>query len=304
MVMRLLRRLGLAWLVWRILGPEPTPPFAAGQERPLRVPGRTLFVGDRELFVREMGDPAKPPIVLVHGWSFDGEMTFFRIVPELAEDFHVIIPDHRNHGRSEWVRGSFEVADLADDVAAVMRSLGVADATVFGYSLGGMVAQELVRRHPHLVGRLGLGATAAYPIAGLVPRYGSRFAFWVGRALARISRVELAYLSLRVVERTAGLAPSHRRWMWAALLRRDPTLFYEAGHAAWRFDSRKWVGALRVPTTVVVNEKDTVVWVDRQRELATLLPDAEVVELHDVGHESVISMPERYVDIIRDLAKR
>jgi pimeloyl-ACP methyl ester carboxylesterase len=185
-----------------------------------------------------------------------------------------------------------------------MRTLGVADAVVFGYSLGGMVAQELARRHPQLVGRLALGATAAYPIAGTVYRLLAKLGFWLGRALARISTVELAYLSLRVVERTAGLRPEHHRWMWTSLLRRDPTLFYEAGHAAWRFDSREWVGRLRVPTTVIVNDRDTVVRVDRQRELASLIPNAEVVELSDAGHESVISQPDRYLDLLRDLAKR
>ena len=304
MIFRFLRRLGLGWVAWRIFGPEPRPRFSPPQTRPLRIPGRTVFVGDREIFVREAGDPSMPPLVLVHGWSFDGEMTFFRIIPELAEDFRIIIADHRNHGRSEWVRGPFEIEDLADDLAAVLRALDIEDAMVFGYSLGGMVSQALAHRHPLLVGKLVLGATAAHPVAGRGVRVLSKVGFELGRALTRISTFELAYLSLTTVERTAGLATQHRRWLWTALLRRDPSLFYEAGHAAWRFDSRSWVGKLRKPTVVVVNDRDRVVPVDRQRELAALMPDAEVVVLADAGHESILAMPDRYIDVIRDLAKR
>ena len=43
------------------------------------------FVGDREFFVRELGPPDATPLVLLHGWSFDGEMTFFGVIPDLAE---------------------------------------------------------------------------------------------------------------------------------------------------------------------------------------------------------------------------
>lgn len=304
MIRKFLRRLGLGWLLWRIFGPEPAPNFVPDQRRPVRLPGRTVFAGDRELFVREAGDPANPPLVLIHGWSFDGEMAFFRVVPELVEDFHVIIPDHRNHGRSEWVRGRFEIEDLADDLAAVMRELNVSDATVLGYSLGGMVAQELARRHPALVGRMVLAATAAHPIQGVPTRLIARLGFWLGRAVSRISRVELAYVSLRIVERTAGLRSEHRRWLWTALMRRDASLFYESGHAAWRFDSRDWIGRLGMPISVVINGRDTVVPTTRQRELAALLPGAEVVEFVDAGHESIMSMPGRYGDLVRDLATR
>ena len=41
----------LAWLGWRLFGPEPQPKTDGAQEHPLRLPGRTVFVGDRECFV-------------------------------------------------------------------------------------------------------------------------------------------------------------------------------------------------------------------------------------------------------------
>ena len=85
--MRPVRIAGLAvaaWVGWRLFGPDPSPRFTGPQVRPVRIPGRSVFVGDEEFFVREVGPEDAPPIVLIHGWSFDGEMTYFRLVEKLA----------------------------------------------------------------------------------------------------------------------------------------------------------------------------------------------------------------------------
>ena len=86
--------------------------------------------------------------------------------------------------------------------------------------------------------------------------------------------------------------------MWAALLSRDPNLFYESGHAALRFDSRDWVGEISVPTMVIIPDRDEVVPVRAQRDLAARLADPVVIEIEDAGHASVLSRPEVYVKAI------
>lgn len=282
-----------AWFVWRVFGPETTPRYPPHQERPLRIPGRSVFVGEREFFVRETGREGGPVLVLIHGWSLDGEMTFHRIIPELASQFRIVMPDLRNHGRSDWIRSPFRVEDLAADVAGVLDAIGVRQATVFGYSLGGMVAQVLADTYPRLVQRLVLAGTAAHPIDRLRP------AAWIGmraaRALARVSRYELSLATTTVLDRAGGVAPRHIRWMFEGLMRRDPALFYEAGFAAWHFDSRPYVGRIGVPTMVIIPTVDRVVPSRTQYELASLLRNPEVVELAGAGHESILAQPADYV---------
>jgi pimeloyl-ACP methyl ester carboxylesterase len=289
-----------AWAGWRIFGPEMVPRFSPGQQRPLRIPGRTVFVGEREFFVREAGPSDAPPLVLVHGWGFDGEMTFHNIIEPLAEHFRVVMPDHRNHGKSDWIRGSFNVADLADELAGVLDAVDVGRATVFGYSLGGMVTQELARRHPRHVGRMILGATAAYPVYRLRPL--ARVGMWAARSFARVSTQEIAAGSAYLMKRVGAMDPGNERWMRAALLRRDPTLFYEAGHAAWRFDSRSWVAKMSQPALVIITTADRIVDPVAQRVLADLMGSAEVVELAGANHDSVLSDPDVYVDAIKRFA--
>lgn len=289
--------LGVAgWLGWRVFGPEPVPRFRLPQSNPLPVPGRTVIVGEHELFVREAGPDDAPVLVLVHGWNLDGAMTFHRILPALARHYRVVVPDLRNHGRSDWVRGPVEVSDLADDVAGILDAIGVSGATVLGYSMGGMVVQELARRHPRHVGSMILAATAARPIAQA--RGLTRAVFWLTRAGLRLSSHEAARVTGELLYRGDALYGEHRRWMHQALLKRDPDLYYEIGAAVWRFDSRSWVGGLPQRAMIVIPTEDEVVPPETQYELARLLPAAELVEVVGGFHESVLNRPQEYVEAI------
>lgn len=293
---RLGKALGMVaagWAAWRLFGPDLQPAYRGIQERPIHVPGRSVLVGHREFFVREAGPAKAPPLVLIHGWAFNSEMTFYRIIPALALRYRVIAPDLRNHGKSDHLRGRFEVEDLADELAGILDALGISKASVFGYSLGGLVAQAFAFRNPDRVDRLMLGATAAKPIARL--RLLTRLAFWLGRAIARFSKKESVRFTYTFLTTGRVLDPAYGRWMWNALLDRDPTLYYESGNAIWRFDSRDWVGRLRAPVLIVIPTKDHVMHAAAQYELAGLLPGATVFEIEGAGHESILSRPEEYV---------
>jgi pimeloyl-ACP methyl ester carboxylesterase len=285
-----------AWAAWRLWGPEVQPRFRGIQERPVRLPGRSVFVGQREFFVREAGDPEAPPLVLLHGWNFDGEATFHAVVPELAERYRVVLVDLRGHGKSDRVRGRYDIEDSADELAGVITALGLRPAIVLGYSMGGFVAQALAMRHPGAVDGLILAATAARPIGRF--RLLWRLSFWVGRAIARVSPTEGARVTLAYMKQRKAVAPRHERWLFEELMDRDPTLYYETGAAIWRFDSRDWVGRLRARTMVIVTAGDLIVDPKVQRELAGLVKDATVVELAGAGHEAIISHPAGFVAAI------
>ncbi len=284
------------WLAWRLFGPDREPRYQGPQVRPIKVPGRTVFYDEKEFFVREIGPEDAPPLVLIHGWSFDGEMVFYEIIPELSQRYRVIIPDHRNHGKSDRVRGSFDIEDLASELGAILSALGYDRVSLFGYSMGGMAAQVFAHRYPERVERLVLAGTAAYPIDRF--RIGTRVAFWVGRALARLSKKEAAMVTYGYLNRRQTIDDSAQRWMWAALLNRDATLYYESGNAVWRFDSRPWVGEITTPTMVIIPERDDVVSPRAQHDLAARLDDPVVIELEGARHDSVIARPEDYIKAI------
>lgn len=290
--MKWMRRFGFGWLLWRLFGREPAPSFPAGQAHPMRIPGRSVFVGDRELFVREAGAPDAPPLVLVHGWGDHSQVIWHRLLPRLQDRYRVIAIDLRNHGRAATGRGSFEVADLADDISGVMDALGLGAVPVFGFSLGGMVVQELAHRHPGQVSALMLGGTWA---GGQRPaRRAALTAVWMlGRAFDRISRTEGTAIKHAYLLRVGAIEPSHSRWLWDELMGRDPDLYWQAGFAALRFDSRAYVGRLAVPALVVIPTADQLVPVAAQYDLAGRLPDPQLVELPGARHEAPITHAEQ-----------
>lgn len=274
-------------MLWRLLGPRFVPRFPSGQERPSGPAGRSVAVGRNEFFVREAGPEEAPRVLLVHGWAFDSLAAWHRVIPGLSTHRRVVAVDLRGHGKTDRVRGRFTVEDLADDVAAVLDSLGPGRYAVVGYSLGGMVAQALARRHPARVERLVLAATAAHPVRGPQTLAG---AVLVGqRALARLGIAVVPRVMYHYLRRSGALPPEHAAWLWEALLARDDELHHEAGFAIARFDSRPWVGRLRLPVLCLIPTRDQLIPPSRQRATAALIPGAEVVEMEGARHEAVLT---------------
>jgi pimeloyl-ACP methyl ester carboxylesterase len=122
-----------------------------------------------DLFVRRFGDPALPPLVVVHGGPTWDHSYLLPTVAELADTAHVLLFDLRGCGRSARTPpvGTLPVSALqpdllADDVAGLIEHLGAASADVLGFSYGGLVAMRAVDQHPALVRRLILASTTAY----------------------------------------------------------------------------------------------------------------------------------------------
>lgn len=292
-----IRRLVAAALLWRLFGPILRPEFRPPQEHPLRVPGRTVFVGDEEYLVREMGPDRGVPVLLVHGLAGASLTEWYQIAPELAVDRRVIMVDHRGHGLSARGDLRFEVSDDADDLAGVLDALETGKVDVVGYSMGGVIAQALALRHPGRVRKLVLIATFASHSKGY------RWARWIGALLTRgwerisgfgTPEVRSGYLIAR-----GAVEARHARWLWRETLRRDVESGAQATFALLRFDSTDWIGKLDVETMVIVPSRDFLVPPHWQYELASAIPQAELVEIEDAGHEVVWTHPDRVSDELR-----
>ncbi|WP_228000434.1 alpha/beta fold hydrolase [Nocardia australiensis] len=111
----------------------------------------------RGLHVVIDGNPAAPPLLLIHGSGATGS-TWAPVVPSLATEYRVITIDLPGCGRSQPA-STYTVAQQADRTATVLDELGVRNLKVVGHSSGGYVATALVERRPDLVGELVLVST-------------------------------------------------------------------------------------------------------------------------------------------------
>ncbi len=294
--------MAIAAAAWRLFGPPYTPRFRPPQSHPWRLRGTTVFVGDREFLVRQTGPVDAEPIVLVHGLGGSSVGEWYRVGPLLADDHRVVLVDHRNHGLSARTTEPFEIADLADDLAGVLRVLDLEPATVVGYSMGGAVAQELAHRHPWAVRRLVLiGTFATHP-----PRVRRIRQIITGmiRAWERLTGVGTPESRALYLRWTGAVDARHWRWLWEETHRRDPDAGAASSWALLRFDSTPWVGRLAVPALVVIPARDQLVPPPWQYALASRLPDVELVELPDARHEAPWTHPETIATAIGEFVKR
>ena len=97
------------------------------------------------------------PLVLLHGGLGSGEM-FGPIIPTLAQNHQVIVPDLQGHGRTADIDRPIDIWLMADDIAALIDHLGLDKPDLVGYSLGGGVAFFVASKYPAKVGKLVMAA--------------------------------------------------------------------------------------------------------------------------------------------------
>jgi pimeloyl-ACP methyl ester carboxylesterase len=120
-----------------------------------------IKVNDLEVYYEVQGEGN--PLVLIAGYS--GTSQWWKeitpILEDLSKHYKTIAFDNRGAGRSSAPPGDYSIRKMADDVAGLLDALHIPRAHVLGYSMGGMIAQELAINHPGKVGRLILAST--YP---------------------------------------------------------------------------------------------------------------------------------------------
>src|SRR2546430_11075241 len=116
-----------------------------------------------ELGYRVVGEGE--PLILLHGGFGSVEM-FGPNVDLLAAGRQVIGVDLQSHGRSPAADRPMRFETMADDIAALIRSLGFERAAIMGFSLGGAVGLRTAIQHPDIVERLVLVSTVFKPQGG------------------------------------------------------------------------------------------------------------------------------------------
>ncbi|GHG91355.1 alpha/beta fold hydrolase [Pseudodonghicola xiamenensis] len=124
----------------------------------------TIDLNGHPFFLRRWGDPANPPLLLLHGFpEFGG--AWAELAPLLAERFHCIAPDQRGYGQS-WAPDDvamYRTSQLVGDMAALIDHLGGGPLTVMGHDWGAAVAYGLAMFRPELVDRLII-ANGVHPV--------------------------------------------------------------------------------------------------------------------------------------------
>lgn len=265
------------------------------------LPGRgTTF------FHEAAGPPGAPTVILLHGLGATASLNWFTSFPALADRYHVIALDHRGHGRGIRARHRFTLEDAADDVVALADARGVEHFIAVGYSMGGPIAQLVWHRHRDRVSGLVMCATG-FRFRATTREHAMFAALPALEHAHRLLPDVFARQVIAHISRSYFTGTDYADWAQRELVRRDPHAVLQAAIALGRYSAADWIGAVDVPTAVLVHTRDQVVPPSRQIELASSVPGATT---HYVGadHVAVIRQPHHFVraliDAIDDVAYR
>ena len=233
-------------------------------------------------------------LMLIHGVAGTAELNWGKVLAPLGCHFRVVAADLRGHGDGIRAGSRFRLEDCADDIAALAGVLGLGKFAAVGYSMGGVVAQLLYRRHPSLLSGLVLCSTAgsvagspAERLAALALPAAAAAARW--NPLLRMASAELLGMALLGPVND----PATARWARAQLRRTRLATAISASRAVCEFSSEGWIGQVDVPTAVVVTTRDRLVPASRQLKLARAVPGASVHEV-DADHGVCITAPQMW----------
>jgi pimeloyl-ACP methyl ester carboxylesterase len=262
----------------------------------------TYFSQRLRLHYVDWGNAGKPPLLLLHGGR-DHCRNWDWTAAALRNDWHIIAPDLRGHGDSQWSPdGSYTMAGYIYDLAQLIHQQRLAPVTIVAHSLGGNIALRYAGIYPDTVARLaaieGLGPPpriladrGAKPIA-------ERMDDWIREQRALAGRMPRRYASIedafrRMQEENPHLSAEQARHLTAQGVNQN-----EDGTYSWKFDNyvRSWPpydmtnqdveelwGRIACPTLLVYGKES---WASSPAKdgRARHFKRAEVVTVDGAGH--------------------
>jgi pimeloyl-ACP methyl ester carboxylesterase len=241
------------------------------------------------------------PLLLVMGMGGHHRLWAAPFVELLESDFDVIAFNHRGIGESSWAEGPFTIADLADDAAALVSTVGWDSAHVFGISLGGMVSQELALRHPERVRTLTLGCTYAGTGGDLAAPGVQRY---LEAGMTRDPEIAVRTAFEVNMSRTYAADPAnYQAFERESLAVKVPIPVVQLQfQAVLGHDTSARLPRISAPTMVLHGTADEMLVAANAEHIAGLIPEARLELFEGAGHLFWWEKPERTAALLREHA--
>ena len=240
------------------------------------------------------------PLVMIRGLGSNVDH-WYEQAPSLSKKYQLLVFDNRGIARSSDPGGAFSTRDMAADTVALMEAAGIKSAHVLGYSMGGMVAQEIALNYPEKVNGLILAATDC----GITQRIKARpevsrlFSEMValGTPEAKLAAAACLYTKntfeskTEVIQRYNEVSmrfPASQDMMarqWAAVTQHD---------AYSRLQN------ISSQTLTITGSEDVLIPADNAKIMAERIPDARMSVIDDGGHLFLIEQPQQFNQAVID----
>jgi pimeloyl-ACP methyl ester carboxylesterase len=262
-------------------------------------PTQTLRVGDIDVAYRVLGPRTGVPVIFLTHLAAVLDNWDPRVVDGIAAERQVFAFDNRGVGASTGATPR-TIEAMAQDAVAFIEALGFEQVDLFGFSMGGMIAQVIAAENPHLVRKLilagtgpagGEGITKVTRLAHLDTVRGlltmqdpKQFLFFTRTPTGRrAGKAFLARLKERTTDRDKRIAVRAYLAQLTAIHR-------------WGKQPPADLSVIHQPTLVANGESDRMVPTSNSVDLARRLPNADLVVYPDAGHGGIFQFHREFVE--------
>ena len=208
----------------------------------LAAPSSNIFISQRlRLHYADWGNEEAPPLVLVHGGRDHGR-SWDWVAERLRHDWHVIAPDLRGHGDSQWSPdGTYDTGAFVYDLAQLVHQLDRGPVTIVAHSLGGNVSLRYAGLYPDMVRKIvaieGLGPSPKVLAERAATDFAERWRTWIADKRAAAGRLPKRYATIedalaRMRAENTYLNDEQARHLTLHGMHRN-----EDGTWSWKFDN-------------------------------------------------------------------
>ena len=270
-------------------------------------PTKTIDVGGTPFVYRELGAPGGVPLVFLHHLGAVLDNWDPRVVDGLAATRHVVTFDNRGVGASGG-RTPKTIEAMARDAVAFIRALGLGQVDLFGFSMGGMVAQVIAQTDPELVRRLVLAGTGPAGGAGIDKVTAITYLDMVRGALTL--KDPKTYLFFTRTANGKAAAKAYLARLEERTSDRDTSIALRSFRAqltaihGWGTQAPADLSRIAHPVLVMNGDHDRMVPTSNTVDMAKRFPNAELKVYPDAGHGGVFQYYDEFVAQVRDFLDR
>lgn len=243
------------------------------------------------LHVTRKGPNTVEPVLLLHGFPFHQAMWQAATDHLVAANHHVILADLRGFGQSPPGEGPSTMEEMAADLLQLLDDLKLRRVKLGGFSMGGYVALEFIRRHPERVGSLFLCSTRAEPET-TEGREGRKKLIAATRKNG-IEPVVEAMMPKMLTKTSTAKDPALARRVENLMRQAKPEATIQALEGMMtRPDQRPHLKKIQVPTLVVVGAEDPITPPTASLEMVQHIPGSQIRIVTGAAHMVPLEAPQ------------
>lgn len=261
---------------------------------------KKIPVGDIVVAYKMFGNGS--PILLINGFSAPLDFWDPTLIGKLASNHTVIIFDNRGIGNTTSGSKQFSIQQFADDTSRLMEALEIKKADIMGWSMGGMIAQEVALSNPENVGKLIIYASTCGTNQSIAPspEVVDIFSNQSGNMMEMLQR----FLPLLFPDQWRNSNPNFIQELpKSSEVASTETLKLQTEAITNWTGTCDRLGSIHQPTMVLVGTDDILTVPANSIIMAEKIPGSWLVQIKGGGHAMMMQYPEKFFNIVDTFLK-